>query len=83
MPSDVKPKRAVCKCGELLPEYADRATLAEIISKRLFPVTARTIRSWPLNVKHPNKKAVHNVREALDFAAKKLASSPGYKQQGC
>jgi hypothetical protein len=72
----------VCTCGAKLPEYADRNTLANIISSRFFPVTARTIRTWPLTVSHPNKKAVHPVAEALAYAEKKLKSSPSYKQEG-
>ena len=73
---------SVCTCGAHLPEYADRNTLARIISARFFPVTARTIRTWPLTVSHPNKKAVHPVAEALEYAERKLKSSPSYKQEG-
>lgn len=71
---------AVCKCGAALPEYADRYTLAAIISSRYFPVTARTIRTWPLAVSHPNKKAVHRVSDALKFAEKKVEASGWHKQ---
>ncbi len=72
----------ICTCGAELPEYADRQTLAAIITKRLFPVTARTIRTWSLTVYRPNKKAVHNVAELLEFAESKLKSAPSYKQEG-
>ncbi len=70
----------VCTCGAELPEYADRQTLANIITKRLFPVTARTIRTWPLTVWHPNKKAVHNVQEALEHAEQKMKTANCFKQ---
>lgn len=72
----------ICTCGAELPEYADRQTLAAIITKRYFPITARTIRTWSLTVYHPNKKAVHNVAEALEYAKNKLSSCPGFKQEG-
>lgn len=72
----------LCTCGAHLPEYADRHTLAAMITKRYFPVTARTIRTWPLTVSHPNKKAVHPVAEALAYAEHKLKSAPSYKQEG-
>ncbi len=71
---------AVCKCGATLPEYADRQNLAAIISARFFPVTARTIRTWPLDVWHPNKKAVHRVDEALAYAEKKMKDAPASRQ---
>lgn len=82
MTTSVKPKNAFCECGGILPKYADRATVAELVTRLYFPVTARTIRTWPLIARHPNKKAVLNVREALDYAAQKLANSPSMKQGG-
>lgn len=80
MPRPDRTPLTVCTCDDQLPEYADRRTLAGIISKRYFPVTARTIRTWPLTVWHPNKKAVHNVREALEYAERKLKAAACFKQ---
>ena len=80
MPRPDRTPATVCTCNTELPEFADRRTLADIVSKRYFPVTARTIRTWPLTVWHPNKKAVHNVREALEYAERKMESAVSFKQ---
>ena len=82
MTKPAKTKHVFCECGGILPTYADRATVADLVTRLYFPVTARTIRTWPLVARHPNKKAVLNVREALEYAAQKLANSPGMKQGG-
>lgn len=71
---------AVCTCGAIQPKFADRQTLAKIISALYFPVTPRTIRTWPLAVWHPNKKAVHLVEEALAYAEAKVNESPASRQ---
>lgn len=65
---------------EHLPSYADRVTLAQIITDRLFPVSARTLRTWPLVAYRPNKRVVYRVDEALAYAADKLKTGPCYKQ---
>lgn len=80
MPNGDTKRPAVCKCGATLPEFADRQKLAAIISSRYFPVTPRTIRTWPLAVWHPNKKAVHSVEEALAYAEKKMNDAPVSRQ---
>ncbi|KAE9627826.1 hypothetical protein [Parasedimentitalea maritima] len=65
-----------------LPEYADRIELARIITEIYFPVSARTLRTWPLTVCRPSKRALHKTQEALDYAEHKLATAPRYRQNG-
>jgi hypothetical protein len=72
---DISPQGAV-------PEYLDRSELAKLLSKQLFPVSARTLRRWPLTVTFVNGRALHNVGEALAYAENLLATAPRYKQQG-
>lgn len=63
-----------------LPTFADRETCAAIVTAKFFPVTARTIATWPLTVRHPNKKAIHEVAEVLATAKRKFDEAPVYKQ---
>jgi hypothetical protein len=69
----IKPE-AVDTAG--LPPYADRRTLARIISERLFPISYRTLEAWPLPVRHVNGRAVMETKAVLAFAASKLAEAP-------
>ena len=82
MPRPADTPNAICTCGATLPEYADRGTLAQIITRRYFPISARTIRTWPLAVWHPNKKAVHKVSEALEYAERKMREASAVRQGG-
>jgi len=65
-----------------LPRFADRKTTADIISHFYFPVSPRTIETWPLKVRRPNRAAVLEVAEAMSFAEKKLENAVTYKQGG-
>jgi hypothetical protein len=65
-----------------LPRFADRKTLAAIITHHYFPVSHRTIQTWPLTVRRPNRAAVYDVAEAMEFAEQKLADATCYKQGG-
>lgn len=66
--------------GNPFPKYADRKTLAKIISFECFPVSHRTIQTWPLTVRRPNRAAVFEVAEALEYAKAKLECAPCYVQ---
>ena len=63
-----------------LPKYADRKTLAAIITHHCFPISHRTLQTWPLTVRRPNRAAVYDVNEALEYAQAKLDKSVCYKQ---
>lgn len=63
-----------------LPKYADRKTLAAIITHHCFPISHRTLQTWPLTVRRPNRAAVYDVNEALEYAQTKLDKSVCYKQ---
>jgi len=51
-----------------LPKYADRDTCASIVSHFHFPVMLRTIATWPLVSRRPNRNVVYVVDEVLSFA---------------
>ena len=63
-----------------LPKYADRETCAAIISHFYFPLKPRTIATWPLVVRKPNRSVIYNVEEILGYAEKKFKSAHTYKQ---
>jgi len=63
-----------------LPKNADRKTIARIVSHLCFPVSDRTIETWPLKVCRPNRSAVIAVEDALAYAQSKLEKSVSYKQ---
>ena len=65
-----------------LPKYADRKTLAAIVTHKLFPVSPRTIERWPLVAKRPNKSVVYLVEEALRYAESQLENAYSYMQSG-
>lgn len=63
-----------------LPKFADRETCAAIISHYYFPIKARTIATWPLVARRPNRNVVYEVEEVLRFAKAKFDQSSAYKQ---
>ena len=63
-----------------LPKNADRKTLAAIITHHFFPISHRTLQTWPLTVRRPNRAAVYNVEEAMAHAELKLQTATTYKQ---
>ena len=67
--------------GDLaLPKFADRETCAAIVSHYFFPIKPRTIATWPLVARRPNRNVVYDVNEVLEFAKYKFNQSPTYKQ---
>ena len=66
--------------GKPFPKYADRKTLAKIISFERFPVSYQTLQTWPLTARRPNRAVVYDVNEALEYAQSKLDLAPCYKQ---
>jgi len=63
-----------------LPNYADRVTAARIVSHLYFPISDRTLQTWPLTVRRPNRSAIYHVQEVLDYAERKLLNATTYKQ---
>ena len=66
--------------GSPLPAYANKTTVAAIISHLVFLISRRTIENWPLIARRPNRENVYNVEDALSLAKAKLEQSPSYKQ---
>ena len=65
-----------------LPRYADRKTLAAIVTHNFFPISHRILQTWPLSARRPNRAAVYEVAEALELAEQKLEGAISYKQGG-
>ena len=65
-----------------LPCYADRKTLAAIITHHFFPVSHRTLERWPLIARKPNKAVIYEVKPALEYAEQQLNNAYAYKQNG-
>ena len=63
-----------------LPLYADRKTCAAIVTHFLFPVMPRTIATWPLIARRPNRTVVYEVSELLSYATKRFDEAYKYKQ---
>lgn len=63
-----------------LPIYADRRTCAAIVTHFFFPVMPRTIATWPLVAKRPNRTVVYEVDELMAYAAKRLNEAYSYRQ---
>jgi hypothetical protein len=78
--TDQTRQRTTWKAGETLPEYANKATLAYIITHHLYPIKNRTIEHWPLIAHRPNRENVYSVEDALRNAKFKLKNAPSYKQ---
>ena len=68
--------------GSPLPAYANKTTVAAIISHLVFPISRRTIEYWPMIARRPNRENVYNVEDALNLAKAKMEKSPSYKQAG-
>ena len=63
-----------------LPKFADRETYAAIVSHFFFPVKPRTIATWPLVARRPNRCVVYSVDELMAYAAKHFNEAYSYKQ---
>ena len=63
-----------------LPKFADRDTCATIVSHFFFPVKPRTIATWPLVARRPNRCVVYDVSELLAYAQKRFNEAYSYKQ---
>ncbi len=60
----------------VLPARVDRRRGAAIITHRYFPVSHRTLESWPLTWRRVNGRALVDTAELLAFAEAKLAAAP-------
>jgi hypothetical protein len=74
-PNDVLPERLRAELPSL-PRVADRRALAPIITRLLFPVSYRTLETWPLRWRLVNGHAVTDVAEALALAYRRFAAAP-------
>lgn len=63
-----------------LPKFADRETCAAIVSHFFFPVKPRTLATWPLVARRPNRCVVYEVSELMAYAEKRFNEAYSYKQ---
>ena len=59
-----------------LPARVDRRTAAELVTKRYFRVSPRSLEAWPLAWRRVNGKAHCEVRELFAVAQAKLDAAP-------
>ena len=59
-----------------LPARVDRGTGADLVTRRFFPVSPRTLEAWPLTWRHVNGKAVCATAELFAVAQAKLDAAP-------
>ena len=62
-----------------LPAHIARRTAAELVTRLYFPVSYRTIESWPLAVRRVNGKALYNTAGLLAYAREKLEAAPAIR----
>ena len=65
--------------GQPYPVNVDRRVGAEIVTQHYFPVSPRTIESWPLTVRRVNGKALYNTAELLAYARERLEAAPAIR----
>jgi hypothetical protein len=58
------------------PPKATRRKIAELLARNGFPVSHRTLETWPLPVQHFNGKALISTVRAFEIAYAKLCASP-------
>jgi hypothetical protein len=59
-----------------LPRHADRKTLADIITRLLFPVSDRSLEIWPLKWRRVNGHSLASTEEGLRLAWEKFRAAP-------
>ncbi len=62
-----------------LPLRVDRRRGASIITERFFPVSYRTLETWPVTWRRVNGRCTCDTRELLAVAEEKLAAAPSLK----
>lgn len=58
------------------PPRVDRKDGAELLTRRGFKVSPRTLESWPLTVRRINGRATYDTAELLAYAETKAAEAP-------
>src|SRR5271155_1674615 len=59
-----------------LPVRVDRRLAAELVSRWFFPVSRRTLETWPLSLQRVNGKATILTSELVELARAKLDAAP-------
>jgi hypothetical protein len=74
LPSDL----SVCTTNPdtVLPTRVDRKTGAELVTRHFFPISPRTLETWPLPWRHLNGKAVCETTDLFALAQAKLDAAP-------
>ena len=75
-----RPACIIWQPGWPLPKWANRLTCELIVSHKHFPVSQRTLMTWPVSARRVNGHVVLNVAEVLEFAKEMEAAAPIYRQ---
>ena len=59
-----------------LPENVDRKVAADLITRHFFPVSHRSLESWPVPVRLVNGRAVSPTAKWFELAHAKLEAAP-------
>lgn len=62
-----------------LPLRVDRRRGASIVTERFFPVSHRTLETWPITWRLVNGRATCDTLELVAVAQEKLAAAPSLK----
>jgi hypothetical protein len=61
------------------PRFVDRRRGAEIVSHECFPVSHRSLETWPLVWRRVNGKAITSTDELLAEARRRLDAAPAIR----
>jgi hypothetical protein len=59
-----------------LPRYVNRRTGAELVTKHLFPVSHRSLETWPISTRLVNNQAIMETEELFKRAWTMFAAAP-------
>jgi hypothetical protein len=61
---------------ESLPAYPDRRTAARVWTKRVHPLSPRTLEAWPLQTRRLNGRACLAAQEFVEYGFRRLLEAP-------
>jgi hypothetical protein len=59
-----------------LPATIDRKAGAQLVTDRVFPTSAKTVKAWPLPWQYPNGRAIAPPASYLAYACRKARRAP-------
>lgn len=62
-----------------LPKFLTRPEAAKLVRERYFPVSPRSLETWPLLTRRVNGRALHETAEVIAVAKAMIAASPSIR----